>query len=230
MRRRILAVIVLTCVMSLGLAGCGKNDNQETGNNAGGGMEQVEAKGIVEMVSTDGFRLTVREGYTGRAYTETKDLVVGDEPGGVGQVDGGQMDGSRADGVNEDMIVVNYSEGKKIPENASYFKLEKLKRQETDIREIAEGAAKLQDGEKTGRTLEESTIGALWPDIKPDSLAGRAVYHVTTTIRDNDFMFEHFFFQTDAGVNMVVGIFYPIGDETARKDMMDQFYEVEFLK
>ena len=220
MRRRFLAVIVFTCVMCFGLAGCGKNEGREAENGNGGEVQQVEAKGIVEVVSTNGFQLTVRDGFTGRAYRETKDLVVGNEPGGS----------IEADGVNADMIVVNYSEGKKIPERESYFKLEKLKRQETDIREIAEGAYKLQDGEKMDRVMEESTIGAIWPGIAPDSLAGRKVYHVTTRISENDFMFEHFFFQTDAGVNMVIGVFYPRGDETAREDMMNQFLDVEFLK
>ena len=220
MRRRFLAVIVFTCIMSLGLAGCGKNDGRESEQGAGGGVSQVEAKGSAEVVSTEGFQLTVRDGFTGRAYRETKDLVLGNEPGG----------GVPADGIDADMIVVNYAEGKPVPESSSYFKLEKLKRQETDIRLIAESAAKLQDSEEADRTMEESTIGAVWPDIPSDSLAGRTVYHVTTSLRDNVFMFEHFFFQTDAGVNMVIGVFYPRGDETARQDMMNQFLEVEFLK
>ena len=220
MRRRFLAVIVFTCIMSLGLVGCGKNDGRESGKDAGGGVQQAEAKGIEEVVSTEGFQLTVKDGFTGRAYRETKDLVLGNEPGG----------GVPADGIDADMIVVNYAEGKPVPESSSYFKLEKLKRQETDVRLIAEGAAKLQDGEDVDRTMEESTIGAVWPNIASDSLAGRTVYHVTTSLRDNVFMFEHFFFQTDAGVNMVIGVFYPRGDETARQDMMNQFLEVEFLK
>lgn len=220
MRRRFLAVIVFTCVMSIGLVGCGKSDGREAEQSADGGASVAEAKGSVEVVGTEEFRLTVRDGFTGHAYKETKDLALGNEPGG----------GVPADGIDADMIVVNYAEGKPIPESSSYFRLEKLKRQNTDIRLIAEGAAKLQDGEDVDRSIEESTIGAVWPNIASDSLAGRPVYHITTKIRDNDFMFEHFFFQTDAGVNMVIGVFYPKGDETARQDMMNQFLEVEFLK
>lgn len=220
MRRRFLAVIVFTCVMSFGLMGCGKGEGQDTGKNTDSGIQQVEARESVEVVSANGFQLTVRDGFTGRAYAETKDLVVGNEPGGS----------IEADGVNADMIVVNYAEGRKIPENSSYFKLEKLKRQETDIRLIAEEVVRLQDGEKMDRTMEESTIGDIWPDISSERLTGQRVYHVTTVLRDNVFMFEHFFFQTDTGTNMVIGVFYPRGDIAARKDMMDQFLEVEFLK
>ena len=93
-----------------------------------------------------------------------------------------------------------------------------------------EEAEKLQDGADVDCSMEETTIGTIWPDIALDNLAGRTVYHVTSRLRDNYFMFEHFFFQTDAGVNMVIGVFYPKGDETARKDMMNQFLAVEFLK
>ena len=220
MRRKTLAVIVFTCVMSIGLMGCGKNDGQEADQDADGGAQVVEAKESVEVVRTEGFQLTVRDGFTGRAYKESKDLVAGSKPGGA----------IPADEINADMIVVNYAEGKSIPESSSYFKLEKLKRQETDIRQIAGDAAKLQNGADVDCSMEETTIGTIWPDIASDSLAGRTVYHVTSRIRDNDFMFEHFFFQTDAGVNMVIGVFYPRGDETARRDMMNQFLEVEFLK
>ncbi len=216
MKRRILAVAVFTCIMGIGLAGCGKSKGAEA---AKGGIDQVEAKGLEETVSTDDFQITIRDGYTGRAYTKTKDLVVENEPGG----------GAQTDEPNADMIVINYSEGKAQPAGSSYFKIEKLKRQITDIREIAAGAAKLEDGEKINRTMEESTIGELWPDRAMDSLTDRPVYHVTTEITENDFMFEHFFFQTDTGVNMVVAILYPAGDETARRDMMDQFLGVRFF-
>ena len=219
MKRKILAAVLFTCIMSLGLVGCGKTASQKTEADAGDGVLQAEAKGVVEIVGTDDFQISVGEGYTGRAIEDTEDVYLGNEPGGT----------NTAEVQDANMIVVNYADTKVLPKGASYFKLEKMKRQKTDIREIAEGAAKLQDDDTLKRSLEESTIGELWPDLSSEELAGLTVYHVTTEIRDNDFMFEHFFFQAD-GMNMVAGIFYPRGDESTRRDMMSQFSGVEFLK
>lgn len=217
MKRKILAAVLFTCIMGLGLAGCGKGDSGKA--DAGDGSLQVEAKGVVEIVGTEDFRITVGEGYTGRAIEDTEDVHLGNEQGGT----------NPAEQQNANLIVINYADEKTFPKGVSYFKLEKLKRQETDIREIAEGAAKLQNDDTLKRSMEETTIGDLWPDIVSEDLAGQTVYHITTEIADNEFMFEHFFFRAN-GMNMVAGIFYPKGNETAKRDMMSQFSGVEFLK
>ncbi len=132
--------------------------------------------------------------------------------------------------VDSDSIAVYYREADSYDRGDAYFKLTYLSDQTTDIAELAKKKAENQDGTtESNRTLEETTIGGVWPELTDESLKSTKAYRLDISIEDNPYLVEIYYFAVD-GNNYSVGLIYPAGDETTRKDLLAQFEQVEFIK
>ena len=133
--------------------------------------------------------------------------------------------------VNSDSIQVYYKEADIYYRGDSFFMISLLEDQTTDIAELAKDRAEPKETEgslKSERVLEESTFGKIWPELKDDGLKSAKIYKLDIKIEDNEYLIEMYFFAFN-GKNYSVGLSYVEGDETARKDFLDQFYQVEFV-
>ena len=131
--------------------------------------------------------------------------------------------------LNDDEVTVYLTETDNYERGDIYLKIAYLPDQTTDIAEQAKKRSKNKDGDNTTkRTLEETTLGEVWPELKDDHLKSIKAYDVNVQLENNPINAEVFLFSVD-GKYYSIGLLYSEGDEEARKALMDQFYRVEFV-
>ena len=130
--------------------------------------------------------------------------------------------------VNKDTINVYYKEADNYDRGDYYFKVTYLEDETKDIEELAKEKVENKNYSNEKRLLEETTLGNVWPELKDDRLKQVKAYKVLIQIDDNPYSVEMYYFNLD-GKNYDVGVLYNTNDETARKDLIDQFYQVEFV-
>ena len=131
--------------------------------------------------------------------------------------------------VNKETIAVYYKEADTYTRGDAYFKLTYLPDQTKTIEELArEKAENKEESSKSNRVLEETTLGKIWPELKDDHLKSEKAYKIVATIDGNPYTVEMYYFAVD-GKNYAAGLIYSSDDEATRKDMMDQFYQLEFV-
>lgn len=133
--------------------------------------------------------------------------------------------------VDADTIAIYFKNADTYDRGDSYFKIAPMKDQTKDIAELANEKAKPSDPDKSGleKTLTETTMGEIWPDLTDDSLKEVKLYKLTIVIDDNPFTAETYYFNYN-NKNYTAAVLYPYGDTEAHDKLLNQFYQVEFIK
>ena len=132
--------------------------------------------------------------------------------------------------IEKNQIGVYYKAADTFDRGDSYFKINVLSDQDNDIYDIAKEKTnpKDTDNEKLAKELEETTMGAVWPNITDEELKNAPLYKVSIVIEDNPFAADSYYLSIN-GRNYTIGVLYPVGDDVARQTLTDQFYQVEFI-
>lgn len=165
-------------------------------------------------VANNDFRVTVAEGFDSPQLQEAA-----------------SMDPSTDTVITDSkMIVVYYKEADTFDRGDSYFKITPMGDQTGDIAEIAKSKATPKDSNnsKLGKELTEATFGEIWPDLTDSAIRDTKIYKLSIIIDDNPFAADTYYFNIN-GRNYSAAVLYPRDDETARRELLDQFYQVEFI-
>ncbi len=126
-----------------------------------------------------------------------------------------------------EFVSVFYKAAPTVDRGNSYFKISCLK-DEREIAAIAKERADSLNNEEVDRDYSELRLGDIWTECKDADLASVRVYRLISRIKDNPYYSEAFYFEK-GGKKYVITVFYPEKDETARNDMLKQFYMVELI-
>ena len=132
--------------------------------------------------------------------------------------------------TGSDVIAVYYKAADSYARGDAYFKITPMKDQTKDIDEIAKEKANPVDAENNNLTKEltETTFGEVWPELTDSTVKSLKLYKITIVIKDNTFTAETYYFNIN-GRNYSAAVLYPYGDDDARKDLLNQFYNIEFI-
>ena len=126
-----------------------------------------------------------------------------------------------------EFVTVFYKEASTVTKGKSYFKISSVD-DEREVEELAKEHISSTDKEGISKEYSELLLGDVWPECKDKELSSVQVYRLINRIEDNTYCSEVFYFGKD-GKKYVVSVLYPDEDETARKDMMNQFLRVELI-
>ena len=126
-----------------------------------------------------------------------------------------------------EFVSVSYKAAPTVARGSSYFKISLLD-DAREVEEIARERATSLNNEGIDRDFSEMLLGDIWTECKDTELASVRVYRLISRIEDNPYYSETFYFKKGSK-KYVISVFYPDTDETARNDMMGQFYQVELI-
>lgn len=195
------------------------------------GTEEIrkELANIAENAVFTGKKLTVKDNYT-IANTDFR-IKISSNFDSPQLQDASSVDLSTDTIITgSDVIAVYYKAADSYERGDAYFKITPMKDQTKDIDEIAKEKANPVDAENDNLTKEltETTFGEVWPELTDSTVKSLKLYKITIVIKDNTFTAETYYFNIN-GRNYSAAVLYPYGDDDARKDLLNQFYNIEFI-